>query len=92
MHDGRRLIQAAVQVVARVVHLVGQNRLVSRVREQQRLQAPVARVLSLQRRELLHDAHVVLGALTVDSNSRTCAPIANCNTVLGSMSCSKISI
>ena len=47
--DWRRLVQAAVQVVARQVHLVEQNRLVPRVREQQRLQAPAARVLRLQR-------------------------------------------
>ena len=64
--DGRRLVQAAFQVVARQVHLVEQNRLVPRLREQQRLQAPAARVLRLQRRELLNDAYVVLGALAVE--------------------------
>ena len=37
--DGRRLVQAAVQVVAREVHLLKQNRLVPRVREQHLLQA-----------------------------------------------------
>ena len=43
-----------------------QNRLVSRVREQQRLQPPAARVLRPQRRELLHNAHIVFGALAVE--------------------------
>ena len=64
--DGRRLVQTTVQVVARQIHLVKQNLLVPRVREQQRLQAPAARVVRLQRRELLHDAHVVMGVLAVE--------------------------